>query len=66
MVEFAPVAEEDPEVAALRAKLDQELSRPPPKNELGNTVAFTAVKTVIGITVSLIIGGWIFSTCFGG
>ena len=60
------MAEEDPEVAALRARLDQELSKPPPKNDVSNVVAGTAVKTVISIIISVLIAAWLLKSCFAG
>ncbi len=57
------MSDEDRELAALQAKLDHELNKPLPKNRLDTMVASSAVRTVIGIIVSLVMVSWVLSSC---
>ena len=54
----------DPDLAALQAKLDQELNKPVRRNELGAAVVSTAARTVITAVVALLLAGWVMSSCF--
>ena len=57
------MADEDRELAALQAKLDHELNKPLPKNRLDTMVASNAVRTVIGIILTLAVVSWVMSSC---
>lgn len=57
------MSDEDRELAALQAKLDHELNKALPKNRLDTMVASSALRTVIGIILSLAAVSWVLSSC---